>query len=86
MQFSGSTVCHETLTVKWTDFGSIDTDISIPHSLLSYLPRMDHMQLREVLKTEDSWRTDGIENCQRQASHPGIFGEAAYTEIKDLFR
>ena len=54
MQFSGSTVCHETLTVKWTDFGSIDTDISIPHSLLSYLPRMDHMQLREVLKTEDS--------------------------------
>ena len=54
MQFSGSTVCHETLTVKWTDFGSIDTDISIPHSLLSYLPQMDHMQLREVLKTEDS--------------------------------
>ena len=54
MQFSGSTVCHETLTVKWTDFGSIDSDISIPHSLLSYLPRMDHMQLREVLKTEDS--------------------------------
>ena len=32
----------------------LDTDISIPHSLLSYLPRMDHMQLREVLKTEDS--------------------------------
>ena len=54
MQFSGSTVCHETLTVKWTDFGYIDTDISIPHSLLSYLPRMDHMQLLEVLKTEDS--------------------------------
>ena len=54
MQFSGSTVCHETLTVKWTDFGYNDTDISIPHSLLSYLPRKDHMQLREVLKTEDS--------------------------------
>ena len=32
----------------------LDTDISIPHSLLSYLPRMDHMQLLEVLKTEDS--------------------------------
>ena len=54
MQFSGSTAFNETLTVKWTDFGYIDTDISIPHSLLSYLQRMDHIQLREVLKTEDS--------------------------------
>ena len=54
LHFQEALSAMKPLTVKWIDFGSIDTDISIPHSLLSYLPRMDHMQLREVLKTEDS--------------------------------